>query len=238
MPVFTALSYNVHECVGVDGRRDPARIAEIVKASGADIVGLQEVHAESDGRVESHQTNYLAACTGLKAISGCFLQRRNGEFGNALLTRFRVLNVERFDMTIGRHEPRGAIDVDLDVYGEAVRVIVTHLGLSPYERRAQVTKLLAALSAQRTRLTIVMCDLNEWWPRGRPLRWLEEHFGKNTLRRTFPAPCPIFCLDRIWVSPPESLVEVAAYRNALTHIASDHLPLRATIQMAGPKILG
>lgn len=238
MPAFTALSYNVHECVGVDGKRDPARIAGIIKASGADIVGLQEVHAESDGSVESHQTNYLASLTGLKGISGCFLQRRNGEFGNALLTRFRVLNVERFDMTIGRKEPRGAIDVDLDVHGEVVRVIVTHLGLSPSERRAQVTKLLAALSAERTRITIVMCDLNEWWPRGRPLRWLEEHFGKNTLRRTYPAPCPIFCLDRIWVSPPDALVGVAAFRNGLTHLASDHLPLRATIDLPEPKILG
>jgi endonuclease/exonuclease/phosphatase family metal-dependent hydrolase len=238
MALFTALSYNVHECVGVDGKRDPGRIAEIIKASGADIVGLQEVHSESDGRVESHQTNYLAACTGLKAVSGCFLQLRNGEFGNTLLTRFPVLNVEQLDMTVGRREPRGAIDVDLDVHGEPVRVIVTHLGLSPYERRCQVTKLLAALSEQRTRLAIVMCDLNEWWPRGRPLRWLEEHFGKNTLRRTYPAPCPIFCLDRIWVSPAASLVEVSAFRNSLTHIASDHLPLKATVQMAEPQILG
>ena len=62
------------------------------------------------------------------------------------------------------------IEIACEEAGVPVRVIVTHLGLSPSERRAQVTKLLAALSAQRTRLTMVMCDLNEWWPRGRPLR--------------------------------------------------------------------
>lgn len=238
MALFTTLSYNVHECVGLDRKRDPCRIAEIVKASGAEVVGLQEVHSESDGRVESHQTNYLASCTGLKAVSGCFLQRRNGEFGNTLLTRFRVLNVEQFDLTIPRHEPRAATDVDLDIHGEVVRVIVTHLGLSPYERRCQVKKLLAAVTEERTRLTIVMCDLNEWWPRGRPLRWMEEHFGKNKLLPTYPAPFPLLCLDRIWVSPPSALVEVAPFRHPLTRIASDHLPLKATIRTDEPQILG
>ncbi len=59
MPLISALSYNIHECVGWDGRRDPCRIADVIKESRADIVGLQEVHSESDGRVESHQMNYL-----------------------------------------------------------------------------------------------------------------------------------------------------------------------------------
>ncbi|HKA32938.1 MAG TPA: endonuclease/exonuclease/phosphatase family protein [Candidatus Binatia bacterium] len=238
MALFTALSYNVHECLGLDGKRDPARIGEIIKASGADIIGLQEVHIESDGRVESHQANFLAAATGLHAVPGCFLQRRNGEFGNTLLTRFRVLNAEQLDMTIGRYEPRGAIDAELEIGGEAVRVIVTHFGLSPYERRCQVTKLLRMLSDARTRVTIVMCDLNEWWPRGRPTRWMEEYFGKHKLLPTFPALCPVLCLDRIWVYPSSALVETERIRNSLTRIASDHLPIKATIQTPEPEILG
>jgi endonuclease/exonuclease/phosphatase family metal-dependent hydrolase len=238
MALFTALSYNVHECQGLDRKRDPARISEVIKASGADIIGLQEVHIESDGRVESHQANFLAAATGLHAVPGCFLQRRNGEFGNTLLTRFRVLNAEQLDMTIGRYEPRGAIDADLEIDGEPVRVIVTHLGLSPYERRCQVTKLLRLVADVRTRVTIVMCDLNEWWPRGRPLRWMEQHFGKHRLLPTFPALCPVLSLDRIWVYPSSALVEMSRFRNSFTHIASDHLPLKAIIQTPGPELLG
>ena len=238
MALVTALSYNVHECLGLDAKRDPARIGEVIKASGADIIGLQEVHIESDGRVESHQANFLAAATGLHAVPGCFLQRRNGEFGNTLLTRFRVLSAEQLDMTIGRYEPRGAIDADLEIGGEPVRVIVTHFGLSPYERRCQVTKLLRLVADVRTRVTIVMCDLNEWWPRGRPLRWMEQYFGKHRLLPTFPALCPVLCLDRIWVYPSSALVEMARFRNSLTRIASDHLPLKATIQTPAPEILG
>src|SRR5205823_1082208 len=36
-------TYNIHRCVGIDGRYDPARIARVLKEIGADIVGLQEV---------------------------------------------------------------------------------------------------------------------------------------------------------------------------------------------------
>jgi endonuclease/exonuclease/phosphatase family metal-dependent hydrolase len=238
MPVFSALSYNIHECVGWDRRRDPFRIAEIIKESNAAIVGLQEVHSESDGRMESHQMNYFAARTGLQAVPGRISARRNGEYGNVLLTKFRVLNVAQLDLTMPGCEPRGAIDADLDIGGEAVRVIVTHLGLRPSERRFQATRILTALSDERTRMVILLSDFNEWLPGGRPLRWLEARFGKNKLMKTFPAPFPLFGLDRIWVSPPSALVDLSCFRTPLTRAASDHLPLIATIQTPEPKILG
>ncbi len=145
-----------------------------------------------------------------------------------------MLNVERLDLTMARCEPRGAIDADLEIGGETVRVIVTHLGLRPAERRFQVARLLAALSVERTRIVIVLSDFNEWLPSGRPLRWLEERFGKNKLMKTFPAPFPIFGLDRIWVSPPAALREVSCFRTPLTRVASDHLPLKATIALPEP----
>jgi endonuclease/exonuclease/phosphatase family metal-dependent hydrolase len=230
MPLISALSYNIHECVGWDGRRDPCRIADVIKESRADIVGLQEVHSESDGRVESHQMNYLASCCGMQAVPGGFSMRRNGKYGNVLLTKFKILNVERLDLTMPGREPRGAIDADLEIGGEAVRVIVTHLGLRPSERRFQATRLLTALSDERTRMVILLSDFNEWLPGGRPLRWLEARFGKNKLMKTFPAPFPLFGLDRIWVSPPSALVDVSCFRTPLTRIASDHIPLIATIQ--------
>lgn len=238
MPRFSALSYNIHECVGLDRRRDPPRIAAIIRESRADIVGLQEVHSESDGRVESHQMSYLAAATGLQAVPGQFLQRRNGEYGNVLLTKFKILSLEQLDLTMPGREPRGAIDAELEICGEPVRVVVTHLGLHPGERRFQVKRILTALSDERTRLIVLMCDLNEWLPASRPLRWLESRFGKNKLMRTFPSPLPIFGLDRIWVAPPAALVSVSCVRTHLTRIASDHIPLIATIQMPEPEILG
>ena len=68
-----------------------------------------------------------------------------------ILTRRRVLDVRRVDLTVYRREPRGALDVDLDIDGRTVRVLVTHLGLLPGERRKQVRRLLDLLGDHRFR---------------------------------------------------------------------------------------
>ena len=232
MSVISVLSYNIHECVGTDRRRDPSRIAEIIKQSGAQIVGLQEVHSDTSGEDHLHQMNYLAAATGLQAIAGPAVERRNGHYGNVLLTSCKVLAVHKLDLSYLAREPRGAIDADIEIGSETVRVIVTHLGLLPAERRFQVRKLLSALSEQRTRTVILLSDFNEWLPTGRSLRWIHTHLGKTALVRTFPSKFPVFALDRIWVSPPASLVELCCMRTPLSRIASDHLPLKAVIRTA------
>jgi endonuclease/exonuclease/phosphatase family metal-dependent hydrolase len=231
MQDLTVLSYNIHECVGLDQRRDPERIARVITESGAQIVGLQEVHSDSSGAEHLHQMNYLASSTGLQAIPGPSVERRNGHYGNVLLTSCKILDVRKLDLSYLRREPRGAIDADLDIAGEPVRVIVTHLGLRPGERRFQVKRLLTALSERRTRIVIVLSDFNEWLPTGRSLRWLHTHLGKTALVRTFPSWLPVFALDRIWVSPSTALIELCCLRTSVARVASDHLPLKATIQV-------
>lgn len=230
MSLVSVLSYNIHECVGLDRRRDPARIAQVIKESGAHIVGLQEVHSDASGEEHLHQMNYLAGLTGLAAVPGPAVERRNGHYGNVLLTSNKVLAVSKLDLSYPGREPRGAIDADIEVDGEAVRVVVTHLGLLPAERRFQVRKLIVALSQQRTRTVILLSDFNEWLPTGRSLRWIHTHLGKTALVRTFPSRFPIFALDRIWVSPPAALAELCCIRTPLSRLASDHLPLKAIIK--------
>ncbi len=230
MPILTALSYNIHECVGLDKRRDPSRIGRVIKESGAQIVGLQEVHSDSTGAEELHQMNYLAAVTGLQAVPGPSVERRNGHYGNVLLTSGTVRAVRKLDLSYPGREPRGAIDTDVDFGGETLRIIVTHLGLLPAERRFQVEKLLSALKEESTRMVIVLTDFNEWLPTGRSLRWLHTRLGKTALIRTFPSAFPIFALDRIWVSPSSALIDVGAIRTPITRVASDHLPLKATLR--------
>ena len=233
MSLVSVLSYNIHECVGADRRRDPARIAQVIKESGAQIVGLQEVHSDSSGAEQLHQMNYLAALTGLQAVAGPAVERRNGHYGNVLLTSCKVLAVHKLNLTYLAREPRGAIDADIEIGGETVRVIVTHLGLLPAERRFQVRKILTALAEQRTRVVMLLSDFNEWLPTGRSLRWIHTQLGKTALVRTFPSRFPIFALDRIWVSPAAALDELRCIRTPLSRLASDHLPLKATINTTG-----
>src|ERR687884_151135 len=129
-------SYNVHGCIGTDGKKDAARIAEVIGELKCDTIGLQEV---------DYRLDYIALRLGMQAIPGLTLLRHDGPFGNALLTRRKVLDVRRLGFGYGRREPRNALDIDLDVSGTRLRVIVTHLGLFAAERRWQVRKLLDVL---------------------------------------------------------------------------------------------
>ena len=227
--VFGAVSYNIHQCVGLDGRRDVERIARVLSSLDAQLIGLQEVGTDLEDGRKSSQMEYLARATGLQAIAGPTIERHTGPFGNVLLTSWRVLDSRLLDLSVPGREPRGAIDADLMIEGRSVRVIVTHFGLRAAERRYQVRCLLEALSKGQNRFIIVLGDINEWVLRSRPLRWLYARFGTPPAPRTFPSWLPLFALDRIWVLPREVLLEVHAHATPLTRIASDHLPVRGRI---------
>jgi endonuclease/exonuclease/phosphatase family metal-dependent hydrolase len=231
---FTVASYNIHQCVGMDGRRDPHRVARIIQDLNPDIIGLQEVDYRPLGDKKSYQLNYLSEVTGLTAIAGPTIHRPDAEFGNALLTRHEIINLCLHDISVPRRQPRGAIDAVIDINGQPVRVLVTHLGLSGRERRRQVLHLMDLVANKGTRLTLLLGDLNEWWPPRFSVRNLNAHLGRASSPRTFPSKFPLFALDRIWVSPHEALLETTVTKTPLTRIASDHLPLQATVRLSEP----
>ncbi|MEX2480054.1 MAG: endonuclease/exonuclease/phosphatase family protein, partial [Gammaproteobacteria bacterium] len=125
----------------------------------------------------------------------------------------------------------GALDVRLAVCGKPLRVIATHLGLRPAERRAQIARLLVQLERDPAGLTAMMGDLNEWLLWGRPLRHLHAHFGQPPAPATFPSNWPVFALDRIWLEPRDQLRRVSVHDSRLARCASDHLPLVAEIMV-------
>jgi endonuclease/exonuclease/phosphatase family metal-dependent hydrolase len=108
-------------------------------------------------------------------------------------------------------------------------VIATHLGLRAGERRAQIGALLRALAAHDAPITVVLGDFNHWVPAFRSLRELDRSLGRAAVLRTFPAWRPLLALDRIWVRPATSLLEVHVHATPLARAASDHLPVRATV---------
>jgi endonuclease/exonuclease/phosphatase family metal-dependent hydrolase len=228
---FTVASYNVHRCIGMDRRHDPDRVAVVVQELAADVIALQEVEALPRTEAGLDQIEYLAKATRFHAVPGPTLIDHRGEYGNAVLTRYPVLAVRRHDLSVSGREPRGAIDVDLDLEGSPVRVIATHLGLRPFERRSQVVQLLRLLVGDRDRPLILLGDFNEWRRRGPLLRAIEAHLGKPVAVRTFPASRPLFALDRVWVQPREALAWVRVHVSPLARVASDHLPVRAAIEL-------
>jgi endonuclease/exonuclease/phosphatase family metal-dependent hydrolase len=232
-------SYNVHGCRGTDRSIDAARIARVISEMGCDTVGLQEVNSRAGAGLELPQLDALEQVTGMKAIPGLTVVHHDGHYGNALLTRRPVLGVQRHDLSFGRAEPRGALDVPLDVNGREVRVIVTHLGLRPVERRFQVKRMLELLhDIPKEQPVVVLGDINEWLPLGRPLRWLHGILGRSPGERSFPVWLPMFALDRVWVRPRSSLLNFGVYRSPAARIASDHYPVRAVVAVhRQPKVV-
>ncbi|HSF57149.1 MAG TPA: endonuclease/exonuclease/phosphatase family protein [Candidatus Binatia bacterium] len=232
--MLTAVSYNIHQCVGTDGRRDPQRVAAVIQDTEADIIGLQEVDFNPRGEKKSHQLDYLAKATGMRAIAGPTLRRADSEFGNALLTRREISEVRLHDVSVFGRQPRGVIDAEIACDGRRVRVLVTHLGLAVNERRRQAQSLVKIIREQRETydLTLVLGDINEWRPRGFALYSLNSHLGKAPSPRTFPSFFPVFALDRIWVKPKGALLQIAISSNGLARTASDHLPVLAKVKFS------
>lgn len=219
-------SYNVHGCVGCDGGRDPGRVAEVILETNCDTIGLQEVH----------HAGMLAARTGLRLVEGKPHMWHDRHVGNALLTRRPILDVRHHEYGWEGGEPRSALDVELDIGGDPVRVIVTHLGLKPAERRYQVRKLLELVrESHLEERVIVLGDINEWLPLGRPLRWLHGLLGHSPSERSFPSRWPLFALDRVWVRPRHALLAFGVHRSPLAEVASDHLPVKAIVAAHGPR---
>jgi endonuclease/exonuclease/phosphatase family metal-dependent hydrolase len=228
---FTAVSYNIHQCVGTDGLRDPGRIARVISELDAQVIGLQEVNSKTGAGIEEAQMDYLAQVTGLQAVPGSTVRREDSQYGNVLLTGYPVVEIRLVDLSVPGREPRGAIDAMLDIHGRAVRVIVTHLGLTVSERRKQVELLVPILRNQKEYPVILLGDTNEWLPLSRAIRTLHRCLGKAPAKPTFPARFPLFPLDRIWVRPREALQTVRVHRSPLAKIASDHLPLRVKVEL-------
>lgn len=221
-------SYNVHRAIGADRRFDPARILAVLREIDADVVALQEVEAHDSG---ADMLAWLAKETGQHAIAGTTLLRHDGHYGNGLLTRCPVSEKRVSDLTWRGREPRGAIMADIDCDGHAVRVVATHLGLRPAERRDQVQQLLHLFRERPHDRSVLLGDLNEWFLWGRPLRRLHRHFRETPSLATFPSWLPVLALDRIWTHPRAMLKRLEVHRTPLARMASDHLPLVATLAL-------
>lgn len=219
-------TYNIHGCIGLDGRYDPGRICRVIRGLDAEVVALQEV----DGRRGLHEglplIDYVERATGLMAIRGETQWNERGGFGNALLTRFPILSAQRIDLSLPGREPRIALDVKLSLPGGPVRVLATHLGRRGAERRKQTTRLIEALGVDPPPLpTLLLGDLNEWLPWSTPLRSLRRRFSMVCHPRSFPSVWPLFALDRIYAHPAPTEWKVSASTANSARLASDHLPV-------------
>ncbi len=223
-------TYNVHRCIGRDGVYDVGRIAAVLRELDADAIALQEVSYRAPPGHDQLRT--LADSAGYASVSFPNHSDDRSQLGLGVLSR-RPLEVERkLDLSYGSYESRGALIVRLAVDDSNVTLVNTHLGLRWRERRHQGHAIAAALRELDAGDCVLAGDFNEWVPGAPNLHALRRLLDAPPPRTppTFPSGRPLLSTDRIWPSTAFRVQSLHAHRTTLSRIASDHLPLSATLQ--------
>lgn len=225
-------TYNIHAAIGVDRRRDLARIAAVIEEIGPDVIGLQEVESRAS-RGSSDQAMRLADMLEMACVEGPMMLEGPGWYGNAILTRLPVLAEQRLRFPAHSGEPRGAVGVVVeDAQGSRWRLVNTHLDLWSRSRLRQVQSL-ARLLENAGEPWILLGDLNEWRPRAPALVSLRRLGYVPPAPPSYPSRWPVFALDRMVVRRCHLEGPLRPHVSELSRRASDHLPVVAEV---GPRL--
>lgn len=245
-PTFKVATYNIHKGVrgtGPGRRLEIHNLALAVEQLDADFVCLQEVR-KLNRREEEYftrwpdqpQADYLAP-EGYEAAYITNAVTRHGEHGNALLSRWPVLEQKHEDMSDHRFEQRGLLHCVVQVLGQAVHVLVVHLGLIRASRVRQALQLENYIEREvpEDAPLVVAGDFNDWGER------VHRHFAAMQMQTfeparhpTFPARLPLVQLDYVYARGLQPLA-IHVPRGRIWRRMSDHLPLIA--EFAWPESL-
>jgi endonuclease/exonuclease/phosphatase family metal-dependent hydrolase len=231
------LTYNVHRCVGVDGRLSPERIAAVIAEANPDIVALQELDVGRRRSGGVHQAEAIADALGMVMHFHPAMRVVEELYGDAILTAApsRLVKAGALPLAPGapRAEPRGALWVTVDLAGQRYDILNTHLGLRGAERLAQVDALLGPhwIGSQNEATPMILAGDFNAIPASRAYRRLAAGLrtgpkgAQHRPPKTFPSRLPLLALDHVFVSHRVEVLRMAPLRSPLARRASDHLPL-------------
>jgi endonuclease/exonuclease/phosphatase family metal-dependent hydrolase len=230
------MSYNLHFGFDVRGWSDLEGVARAVEASGAEVVGLQEV---SRGWYVNGSTDMLAWLQRrLRMPHARFAGASDAIWGNAVLSRHPILSAEVTRLPReGVPLRRNALEVELDLgEGRRLRVVVTHLHHvegpeGTRVRLAQLPRVLERVAGREA--TVLLGDLNAEPGSAEMARLraagLTDAFvaagGRPADERTWPSDRPDRRIDYIWISADLAASDFAA----TTSTASDHRGIAVTV---------
>lgn len=221
------MTYNIRSGRGLDGKLDLDRIAQVIAAENPDVVALQEVDCMRRRTRNQDQAQILAKELGYHCAFGAARRWQQGEYGNALLSRFPLLECQRVLLPKPLRLPveaRCLMQLTLAVPGGELHIWNTHLGLLAAERRLQVQLLLQHFLHQPDRRLILCGDFNAR-PRSKEITGLGLHLQRVLSHRTFPGFLPVVHLDHVFHSQHLRVVRTFVPKTLLARRASDHLPL-------------
>lgn len=208
-------TYNIHKGFSQFNRRVVLHeLRERLRELGADIVFLQEVQGEHALHGQRHanypagsQYEFLADEVWAHHAYGMNSVYDNGHHGNALLSRFPIVQTSNKDVSAHRFESRGLLHSQVQIDGQIVHCLCAHFGLFAKGRREQTRALIEYVldEVPPEAPLIIAGDFNDW--RNKLSRTLENELGvQDAFRmqegkpaRSYPSRIPLFRLDRIYV---------------------------------------
>ncbi|MDQ0383135.1 endonuclease/exonuclease/phosphatase family protein [Amycolatopsis thermophila] len=232
--MLSVLTFNIRHARGTDGVLDLARVAGVIRDSGADVVGLQEVDRHYSARSDwADQAGELARLLGYHAVFGANLDRGPPaagspriQYGTAILSRYPVTAWDNTHLFRSPgHEQRGLLHARIDVHGVPVHVYDTHLAAGSQTDRLEQTRQITSLIGA-TGPAVLVGDLNAL-PDAPEIATLDNAFtdawpvsGEGD-GSTYPAGSPDRRIDYVYASRSVSPLVT----RVLPADASDHLPL-------------
>ena len=238
---ITVMTYNIqhgHVHLSDPGRIDLTETAAVIRDSGADIVGLNEVRGRGEHPDYTAQVEQMAAYLGFHCVFGRSIYvGGHNPYGNAVLSRWPIAESKVHHIPDppsaqrgGRFEHRSILRAAVELPGGGeFAVFTSHFGLSPEEQRNAVT-LAAALTAAERLPFVLMGDFNVT-PDDPVLAPLDESLtvthGFLEGQLSHPSHAPRDRIDYIYASPSVTVLSA----EILPVMPSDHRPVVAKIAL-------
>ena len=81
------MTYNLHNCIGMDNRRDYQRIADAIRQARPDVVALQELDSVTGRNGGIHALDTLRALTDMNGFFAAAIPYDGGSYGIGLLSQ-------------------------------------------------------------------------------------------------------------------------------------------------------
>ncbi|MFT4582547.1 MAG: endonuclease/exonuclease/phosphatase family metal-dependent hydrolase [Gammaproteobacteria bacterium] len=239
------MTYNVHSCIGMDGKLSPERIARIITRYDVDVVCLQELDV---GRTRTNgvdQAHTIARSLEMDFHFYPSVHLEEEQYGDAILTSLpmRLNKAQQLPSAASRFqlEPRGALWVTIDFNGRDIQLLNTHLGLLPSERAQQMDALVGEAWLNHPDCTgaRILCGDFNATPSSPVCRKLDRHLSDAQVelenhrpRKTFFGRYPTARIDHVYISKEFQVRDTMVPRGNLVQVASDHLPLVVELTLA------
>ncbi|WP_215398904.1 endonuclease/exonuclease/phosphatase family protein [Rheinheimera oceanensis] len=238
------MTYNVHSCIGLDGKVDVERVARVIAQANPDVVALQELDVGRDRSLGLDQAQLIARYLEMEFHFHPAMHMEEERYGDAILTHLPLRLIKAGPLPgladKPKLEPRGAIWAAVQFNGQEVQIINTHLGLQPRERLAQIDCLLGNdwLGHPDCRGPVVLCgDLNAQ-PNSQVCRRISTQLkdsqtllAQHRPAGTFPSRFAALRIDHIFISKTLAVTAIDIPGSQLARVASDHLPLLVQLQI-------